>query len=236
MVADPIVTAWESVYGPIPDDYHAVDVESTGLSVDNDFILQVGYCRVRNRVPALSHAVVINWPDALPAARLSEFVHQLELTRERMVSKGKAYPWTVDLLRRRGRPPEEVATTLAAELGPEPAVAAHFGWFFDFPMIARLLARYGASPLAAYTHRMIDTCVLEKARLLGLYPRPGEDVGAYYRRVRETRGAPKHTLEACLDRLGLRAQGADPAATHDAGYDAWAVHLILEHWRRPEAA
>lgn len=230
---DPLYArCWQQEYGPFADDYVAFDLESTGLAIlGGDRILQFGFCVVKNRTAGLSADYLINWPGVLKGYQLSEFHHRLEATRARMTAKGKAFPWTTDLLRERGLHPDAAAEKISKLLGPDTAVAAHYGANLDFPMVGKFLADHGRA-FAPDTSQMVDTCLLTRACILGVAPMAGEDPISYYRRIDALphRG-PRCSLEACVDHFDLAGGGASKVAQHLAAYDSWLVHLILEKLR-----
>jgi DNA polymerase III epsilon subunit-like protein len=226
-----ILTAWTDQYGPFPDDYVCVDLESTGVT-PQDKIVQIGWCTVKDRKPVLSHAIVIDWTTdhATDAKWLAK---TLANTRAKMAEKGKQYPWTVDLLRSRGKKPRDAVATFANACKPYTTYSTHYGWAFDYPRLGKLMHECGLA-FSPDQDRMLDTGLLTKACLTRTPPRPDETVAAYMRRVDSVRAAPRHNIEACIALYDLKTSGAGSKNTHEGAYDAWLVALMTEKLRHLE--
>lgn len=229
---DPIpLMAWAKEYGPPPRDYTCIDSETTGIDPVNDKILNLGYCVVQDGKPTLSVDLVVDWTAVMTAQELKELDRRMSTTRERMLAKNKAYPWTIDFLRKRGRPPAEVVSRFLTAIGTNPCLIGHYAMMLDLPLIGRMAAKYGAG-LDVDMDRLYDTGLWAKACLISLSPAKGEDRLAYIRRIHDVRFGPKHSLEACVDRFGLAAQGVDKKHQHTtASYDSWLVALLVEKFR-----
>jgi hypothetical protein len=228
-----ILSAWVDQYGPFPDSYVCVDLESTGIT-PQDKIVQVGWCLVKDRKPVLSQAVVLDWTDDAGTDQ-RWLLDTLEQTRHKMEQKGKQYPWTPRLLRERGKTPRAAVETFVAACRGYDAYSTHYGWAFDYPRLGALMDGFGFE-FAPDQTRMLDTGLLTKACLVGVEPRPGETVSAYVRRVAAVRAAPRHNLEVCVDLYGLKTTGASTKNTHEGGYDSWLVALMTERLRHMEQA
>jgi DNA polymerase III epsilon subunit-like protein len=225
------LSAWVDEYGPFPDNYVCVDLESTGIT-PQDKIVQIGWCLVKDRKTVLSQSVVLDWTRDSGTDQ-KWLVDTLERTRTKMVQKGKQYPWTMALLRERGKTPAAAVESFINACEPYDAYSTHYGWAFDYPRIGQLLDAYGHE-FAPDQSRMIDTGLLTKACLTNTAPKRGESVSAYMRRIDAIRSSPRHNIEACMDLYGLDVAGAHKKNAHDGGYDAWLVALMTERVRHLE--
>jgi len=229
---DPVpLVAWGVEYGSIPDDYITLDIESSGIDVNRDLPLQLGWCVVKNRKAVLEEDVLIDWTKTLTATQLDELAVRMDATRRRMAEKEKAYPWTIDMLRSKGMSAVKAVTRFASALGSNPTVAAHYGWLFDYPALGRTFDLIGQE-FSPEHNRMYDTGLMLKACLVGISPARNEPLAAYTKRLHTARCSVRHNLEAASELFDLRTtSGADKGSQHRAGYDAWLVHLLLERLR-----
>ncbi len=223
--------SWAAEYGPIPDDYVALDVESSGIDTHRDLPLQLGWCVVKNRKAVLEADVLIDWTRTLSPAAVAELDARMTATRGRMAEKDKAYPWTLDMLRARGVSPVDAVDRLIAVLGPDPAVAAHYGFLFDYPCLGRTFELVGRE-FAPDLDRMLDTGLMIRACLVGVSPAWNETLPVYVKRLNAVRCGPRHNLAAAAEFFDLRAaSGVASKNCHTASYDAWIVHLLIEKLR-----
>lgn len=227
------MSAWVDQYGPFPDDYVCVDLESTGIT-PQDKIVQIGWCLVKDRKPVLSQSVVLNWT-VDPFVDQKWLVDTLERTRSKMEDKGKQYPWTVKLLREHGKTPADAINQFVTACKPYDAYSTHYGWAFDYPRLGALLDEHRHT-FAPEQNRMLDTGLLTKAALTNTPPKHRETVAAYMRRIDAIRNSPRHNIEVCMDLYGLNVAGAHKKNAHDGGYDAWLVALMTEKIRHFENA
>lgn len=221
---------WQRQYGEFPDDYCAIDCETSGLDLDLDRILQVGIVLVRGRKAVFSKSYVIGWTYLLDAPELDDLALRMRRTAAAFERKNRNYPWNLDLLAARGEPPTAVAVAIKEDLGDHPYCVGHYAWGFDFPRMARFLNAH-SSKFDVYQTRLYDTCLMTRAALANQSPQVHESPLDYFRRIDAIRGMPPCKLEDCIARFGLEKQGAAPSGTHMAEYDAWAAHLFFEKHR-----
>jgi len=216
-------------YGPIPDDYVSIDIEASGLG-ERDLPLQIGWCIVKNRKPIVEVSHVIDWTSYLKSNEVEDLAKRMDDTRKKMDSKGYSYPWTIKMLKTRGKHPKEVAKKLFETIDNQYLVA-HYGWMFDYPVIGKYLSKYGNYNFSPDQSLLLDTGILVKSMLVSVSPSKGEPYHTYLKRIHSINTGHKHSVTACLDIFGLNSKGVNKSATHDSGYDSWLVHLILESLR-----
>jgi hypothetical protein len=210
---------------PLPRDYVAVDIESSGLVPGRHRVLHFGWCTVRDGCAVRSEGVVIDWNRTLDREALGALHRDMQLAKVAMAAKDQEYRWSAEALARRGVHPDEAVERIRAAVSGVPLVA-HYGYGFDYPMLGALLGDPGLP-----RRRHMDTCLMARALLAPAPVHPGEAYEAYVRRLLTTRCA-RHALADCVTLLGLdQSHGADPKHAHDAEYDNWISHLLLERFR-----
>jgi len=229
---DPIVAmTWVDEFGKLPRNYLAVDTETSGVDPRQDYILQLGFCKVADSQAKLYGSLTIDWTQVLNRSQLQDLERRMDGARTAMQKRGKQYDWTIDSLTKHGKHPREIAKRFLAQVGDDWAFAAHYGFLLDYPIIGKFLQQYGEKPFAPELEKMIDTGLLVKAGFIGVSPEQHEDMMSYVKRVDTVRAAPRHSMEHCVDYFDLVKQGAVKKNLHDAGYDAWCVHLLVEKMR-----
>jgi DNA polymerase III epsilon subunit-like protein len=238
--------AWTQRYGPFPDDYLVLDTETTGLSSDEDLIVQVGYCRVAGRSVVENGAQVLDWT-SYPGVDQSWLSARLDDTRARLGARGVDgwdYPWSRERLAHGASPLvvlSDLFGRLAALCQEGGVLVAHNGYGFDVPMIEAHFRRFLFLPWQ-HCGGLWDTGLMEKALQLNLRPRDGETLAAFNRRARAVRGSVRWSLsDHAAPKYGLMEKhGLDTSLCHTADFDALlAMHLLEEFrdiWERSRAA
>lgn len=219
--------AWYASYG-LPLTYASIDIESDGLDVNRNRPIHVGWCHVVNGKAVRSDGVIIDWTRALDDQQLATMTRNMDLVRTAMAGRGQHYRWTVDDLRTRGVHPKDAAAQIVRSVGHLP-LAAHHGWGFDYPMLGNFVTSHGL-PFAPPHSTLMDTCLMARAAFGPCPPRPNEPYRSYVQRLSTVR-CRRHTLRDCISLFDLDKVGVDPKHTHDAEYDNWVVHLLLEKFR-----
>lgn len=225
------VRAWADAFG-MPKDYTAVDLESSGLDVDRDYVLQLGWCRVEDCKSVENAGVCLNHAANMSPTELNILDHRLATTAESMQSRGNQYTWDMKRVRAGDPPKEAVAKFIAACSGSE-YVVSHYGTAFDYPMIDRLCRMVSGEGLPELgSGRLIDTAVIYKAAAAKFRPRPNESIASATARVLAIRGSIKFSMSTCIDNLGLVKSGVVARRAHDAIYDSWLCSLVYESLRK----
>lgn len=227
-----VIRAWFEEYGPPPEDYLAVDIEASGVDHCKDYAVQFGWCRVVAGRPVLGASAAVDW-SALDPSEFSIFAERLANARAQMLDRGNNFPWTPQLLARVGRAPADALAALRAAFTPgdDPAFASHYGWAFDYPAIGRHFERWTRQPFEPHHDRMWDTALMVKAGQTGLRPRRTEPLRSFLVRLNEARPNGKYNLSECVRMFDLGDSGASVRHAHDAEYDSWLCHLLLERLR-----
>lgn len=223
------VKAWADAFG-FPESYVSVDCETSGLDVDRDFILQLGWCRVVAAAPTENAGVVIG--HQLQGVEATLLDTRLNQTRQAMEKRGLDYKWTTKILAAVGRPPKEAVETFIGVCDQSDAVVAHYGVAFDYPMIDRLCRRecgVGLPPVES--GQLYDTAILFKAAVIEMKPMRDESIASAMARVLAVRGSTKFSVSKCVEVFDLAKKGVVKGRAHDAIYDAWVASLIFEELR-----
>jgi DNA polymerase III epsilon subunit-like protein len=61
MIVNKLLRVMRRRFNCFPDNYLVIDLETTGLSRQEDLIGQIGYCVVQNRRPVKTYSAVLNW-------------------------------------------------------------------------------------------------------------------------------------------------------------------------------
>lgn len=233
MILD-ILDHWAGKLGRFPYEYVAYDLETTGLSIDEDLPWQIGICEY---VPAQACRFVnylVNWFDH-PAVNPVWLNHRIADHTAHMVQIGKPTHCSVDRLLT-GRDPRDVLR-LVVELFQRSQrdgipIVGHNIVRFDNNMLETVVRKYAGSKLTLDPELLIDTGALVKAAQTGTMPKLNESIGAYCKRVLTQVYAPGKYYS--LDRFCVSAYhldvlyGIDPARMHSAGYDAMVSAVLLE--------
>lgn len=218
-----------------PRRFVAVDTETTGLSVDDDLILQLGYCLVENGKVVERSSLILDWtsrPDLVDEDVLQE---RLTSRAERM-QDGR---YTPAMLAEEGVDP--VCGLLAYQsfvghlLSEGYGLSMHFGLRFDWPLLASMFEDFLGHVPDWTEFPLWDTAAIEKAMVRAegdpkawLMPEPGDSATAFMRKVLYRGGRHKFNLGLCAEKYGLDI-GSE--SLHDASTDAWLTALTLEKQR-----
>jgi DNA polymerase III epsilon subunit-like protein len=242
-----IFSKWDAEFmqqlgGGLPRDYCCIDVETTGLSPDNDAIVEIGHCLVRNGEPVDRLSIILDWSRYAPVSD-DWFRAKLERLEQIFAKKGKTWHLTWDVVTRDGIDPIEALqfyNNFVRKLSEQRMVfVAHNGYRFDYPMIKKNMARYiGVENFDFGPGGLFDTGVVEKANQMEenptVWPKPKELLSTYFMRVGSYRvaGVPWSLDDHCVPTYQLdRKYSLDMEKAHSAEFDAYLCHLLIEEWR-----
>lgn len=226
----------EETFGCFPENYLVVDLETTGVNVTEDLPLQFGYCLVEKGKVVECKANDINWLDQC-GINSAWVISRMDKARKSMTEKGKSYRMSVQRLQERGKPPIP-SLVLLYELirrihDANGFILAHNGVNFDTPLISTVLREFLGVEFDFGENLVVDTGIIEKAIQLDETPLPNESLAVFSRRVGAIRAKGVYwALDGhCLPKYGLEKKMPVGAEMHDAGHDAYAVHLLFETYR-----
>lgn len=225
----------------LPDDYLVFDLETTGLKRDWALPIDFGWAVVRAREIVNQGNMLLNWSE-YPGVERDWLFECLRKIQQSMAKRGKNFPYTVDLLERRGKPPEKVLG-FAYELfrrnrQAKASFVGHNAWFFDSELITHVFGEACGLEWEFGGNELFDTGGMEKAMLANLIPYPDETtLKEYFLRVHHNyQPGIKWNIEACVLRHDLEERyGISLSELHgNAGLDAKVAHLLLEEHRVSE--
>lgn len=231
------ISALRASIEQLPSDYIVLDVETSGLDIGADYVLQMAQLVVRDRKIVHQSKVLLDWVGngLLDAWELQ---HRMQTTARQMEKAGRTYRVNYDDLCANGCDPrmvfDELRQTLAHAIEHGVGVVGHNYVRYDGPIISRHLLRFGHDPNATIVGgNVFDTGAIEKGRQLNLVPMYGEPMAVYASRVMDVRSRVKWKLDGhCADEYGLWARsGLSPADAHDALSDCHLTHCLFEGMR-----
>lgn len=239
-VVDAYLAAMRGRYPDLPRRYLVIDLETTGVDLRSDLIVQIGHCLVDGGQPVDTAAFVLDWAAAgkVTAEWLAE---RLARTRRYVEEDsagrptGRRYRFTPERLRQEGADPLAILAFYASwleDLRQEGVfLVAHNGYHFDCALLERHFQRLLQKPYQFAADEVCDTGMLVKAAQAGLSFWPGDTPQSFSQRVyRERLKGVRWALDSfCvpyfqLDRkYGLRADDA-----HEADWDVHVTHLLFQ--------
>ncbi len=243
-----IISHWQPWFrqqygGVLPESYVAADVETSGFSRTRDVIVEWGHCLVRDKKVVDRLNVVLNWyaVDSVPHNYITD---QLNRVRRQMELDGRHWRITPEVMREEGIHPAKALNFVHDFLNEtlvnqKLMLVVHNGLNFDCEMIRNAFEQDLQVKFEFDPNQVFDTGSVEKACLLHPHPRSipldGETLKAYFKRINGWR-APygmRWNLDGhCVPKYKLAEKGLDPAKMHQAGEDAFALHLLMEEYRR----
>jgi hypothetical protein len=219
---------------PLPDHYLIVDLETTGYSPRDDLIVEIGWCKVRDRVLVEHNTRVLNWyaHAAVHPAWLTQ-----ALTRVRQHLGGQtSVRYTPGWLQSGVVPMDGLREFLAVladtQRQPGAVIAGHNLLGFDCRVLA-VQAKHWLSVEPAWASDVIfDTGYFERALQHGCVPKTAEPMPTWYDRVRRTRQTKWSLSGYCNEKYQLAARlGLHPSYAHTAVGDCFLVYGLLETYR-----
>ena len=229
------VRAYADVFG-FPETYVAVDIETTGLSKETDLIVQLGWCTVKTKQAKRNASIIVNHVDGKLPIEVQTLRERLQATKIAMAKKSTGpsfYPWSPELLVEKGKLPKEAADEFVSVCQEYDYIVSHHGMGFDFPMINRFVRDSCGMYLPELsTGKLVDTAIVVKAARANYRPMRGESYAAFINRVNQCHKSVRFSMATCIEILDLKEVGVSTRRTHDAAYDAWLSHLIVERLRQ----
>jgi DNA polymerase III epsilon subunit-like protein len=227
--------------GSWPTDYTCFDLETSGFSRDRDVIVEWGHCLVRDGKVEDRLSLVVNWYGSglVPDDWLTG---QLNRVRKQMAKDGRKFRVTPAVMRAEGVPPDKVLPfifdflTSLQENGE--MLVTHNGWRFDVEMVLKHFTDFLDEDFEFHPDRLIDTGAIEKASQITddwrAAPADDETMKTYFQRIANwVLPGVKWNLDTwCMNKYDLALKhGANTEDAHQADYDAWLVHLLMEEFR-----
>ena len=175
-----------------PNNYLAVDTETTGVSLDEDLIWQAGHCLVRDRVIANKDGFILDWTRH-PSVDQNWLKARLEETKQRVEFDAEGRPT--------GRKFHISYERMAKEgVEPEPILESYLAWFKELRQDGYFLVAHNGYQLDANMFQahfrwlfddqftfgefeIFDSGMVCKAAQANLVPWPGDSVKDFCQRA-----------------------------------------------------
>jgi len=241
MIANHWPAEFRKLYGGgWPRDYFVIDVETTGLDLQNDLIVEFGHCLVRNGAVVDRLTTIVDWTKH--QADLADAIEgKLQNVSNAMAARGVQCHLDFQRMKREGKPPEEVFTFYAQMintlLSKGVPVIGHNIYAFDEPMFLNNIQRFKFPKVTFNDNCIIDTNGIEKANGLGptpvTVPKPTDTLRSYFMRLNALRikGLKSNLGEHCFVKYGFD-QHVNKSQMHNASVDAFCVHILMEKFRQ----
>jgi DNA polymerase III epsilon subunit-like protein len=227
--------------GGWPDNYCAIDTETSGWSFDRDVITEWGHVLVQGGEVVDRMSVVIDWSnhEVVPDNWLRS---RLAVLKRGMEQSGQSCHMTYERMRTKGVRPDEalpfVRDFLLTLLKREVVLVAHNGTF-DEKMLAANLVGFGVAKSFTFgDNGMLDTDCIEKAGQAveheRMHPRPNDTLRSYFHRVKYTNlaGVKSNLSDHCFRKYDFAGRhGIDRKSMHGAEQDAFCTHLLMGEFR-----
>lgn len=218
-----------------PTNYLVLDTETTGFSPTKDFIIDAGWCVVKNNEIVHQQNLLIDW-SKLPTVD-HEFIQQQLLrqaTHYARDGRPHYYPW--ERLKEEGEHPLQVLHAYAQLIyehiqHPDSLIIGHGFWRFDRKMIDSHTQRF----LENYTlpwrlNSIFDTGLLEKAAQMNKPPWENESLDEWLRRVSNanSKGVKYNMERHCVPKYRLAERyDIDMRLMHTAGFDCVLIYHLM---------
>lgn len=223
-----------------PSSYLVVDLETTGFSPDNDYIIDVGWAVVRDNEIKEQSGLLLDWRK-VPGASTDYIQDALRKQEIAYAQKGRPhyYPW--ERLCDEGEDPIEVLHGLATLVyayvhNHHSWIVGHGFWRFDRSFLNSHWKEYLEGYEMPWTPDSIfDTGLFEKAMLLGDQPWNADSLDAWFNRIDNVRAkGVKWNLEThCVSKYQmLERYNLDMSLMHTAAFDCVLIGHLLDTFRQ----
>lgn len=239
LVIRQILKHWAKEYGAeFPDTYLCFDLETTGLEAEDNLIVEIGHCRIVDGESTTYESRVLDWTQCPVEVEQSWLEWQIAECARSMAARGSQSHMTIERMRDEGENPYEVLQDyldmFTEAIENREFIVGHNSVKFDIPWIVYQMKDWLDVDFRFYTDRVLDTAAIEKASQLGVFPRPGEPMSAYFLRVMRdpVKGVYSNLDRHCVTKYKLvERYGLNMDDAHTAGFDAMLTHLLMEEFR-----
>jgi len=224
-----------------PANYTCIDIETSGLNPQEDYICAIGYCVVREHklVKATEH--YLDWTRH-PDVNQDDLKQRLLRTQKVMEKQNKGFYHTYDKLATAGEDPTQVLNfylNMFENMEQDREVlVAHNGWRFDIEFLKAHFHNWLRIAYVFTKNLVYDSGIIEKASQMHMeqdpLPFPGESLMDFTLRIANTRASVRWGLDShCENVYKLSEKMASceyfaDGADHQAGYDATKLYFLVE--------
>lgn len=228
--------------GPLPSNYIVFDVESTGLDLSNDFVVQLGYAIVIDKELAECSCQVVDWTHNRPEDFCAWLENRMSVTKQSMESRnvGAFYKHSIARMKEFGVPAYDAFTHFmditnfckSHRFG----FVAHNGIKFDQPMLDRnvkhLRGETDGFTFDNINRRYFDTMGLERGSQSRILPYPDDTWFSFTNRLVHEGGRLYSSLDRhCAKKYDLVTKHSLHGDAHEADFDCRLTHHLFEEFR-----
>jgi DNA polymerase III epsilon subunit-like protein len=234
------LAAMQGRFRSFPRDYLVFDLETTGIDLKEDLILQIGHCLVLGGEPVDTADFVLDWT-ARPGIDAGWLGKRIERTREFVEydkdgrPSGRHYRFSPERLRQEGSDPLAILRFyhdwLQELRGERLFLVAHNGYHFDCCLLERHFHQFLASPFVFGDWEVFDTGMVVKAMQMNLPFWRGETPRSFSRRAygQRLRGVRWALDTFCVPHFNLdKKHNLQAGDAHEAAWDVHVTHLLFQ--------
>ena len=225
-----------------PASYTTIDIETSGLDWDRNFICSIGHTKVRGGEAVENKEHYLNWTTH-PEVDQFQFRKQLSDTEHYMVGQGKPFHHNYDVLAQYGEDPVQVLKDYLDMIEDcerrQEVMVLHNGWGFDIPYLSASFEKWLSVYYDFPANGVYDTGCVEKASQLEAryepLPKEGENLRDFSLRIRDIRAkGVRWALDGhCENKYGLFGRcGIKMEEAHRSAVDSYITHILFEEHRR----
>ncbi len=220
---------------PLPTSYLVFDLETTGVEIDKDLVVQLGYLNVIDDVPQAPVTCLLNWSECQDIDH-EWLKNRLFNTKQRMAEKGSNYLFTYDDIINKGKNYKDVLTAVYLAFKEHEKSGCYFlghnSFTFDKRFLLGQFHRFLELDFNFHPLQQIDTGLLAKAASMNIAPI--SDLERFYHTTYKSYGkGHAWGLVHCIEDYGLTAENLiNIQNAHNAGYDCYLTHLLFQKFKQ----
>jgi DNA polymerase III epsilon subunit-like protein len=223
-----------------PDSYLVVDLETTGFSPHNDYIIDAGWAVVQNNTIVQQVGLLLDWRQ-VPNVSIDSIKKQLTKQEESYRQQGRPHYYPFERLCDEGENPIEVlhalGTLIHRYLHVDTSwIVGHAFWRFDRSFLDSHFNEYlSGYKMTWHPDGIFDTGLFEKAMQLDELPWPQDTLDSWLKRIDAIRAkGVKWSLEGhCVEKYEMLSRyNMDMSLMHTASFDCVLIGHLLDTFRQ----
>jgi len=233
-----------SQLGPLPVNYLVFDVESTGLDLKNDVVVQLGYAVVVDKKLVDCAHYIPDWTHGKDKHYCDWLENRMLTTKSNMDSRNpgqpSAYKHSIERMKTHGIPVQEAFNNFMDIIrickSHKFSLIAHNGLKFDQPMlnnnIKQVLGDDEAFEFEKIGVGYFDTMGLERGLYSRITPYSDDSWMSFMGRLVNEGGRIYSSLDRhCSNKYNLVNKYNMSGSAHEADYDCKLTHYLFEEYR-----
>lgn len=222
-----------------PSTYLVLDVETTGFSKTDDFIIDAGWAVAVNNRIVHQASLLVDW-SCMPGIDCGYIQSQLQRQAYEYAKVGRPHYYSWERLCREGSPPAEVLTAYVNLIyehitSGRSMIVGHGLYRFDRDVIDSHTDEFmGGYLLPWQPQSILDTGLIEKAVQAGKVPYTHENLDEWQQRVNNAGTKVKWNLGGhCIPKYSIvERYQVDTRLLHTAGFDCTVICHLLDTYRQ----